>query len=194
MSLIVIFGKSIDSGADLSPSRNARIFVASKLVLCVSCAISARLSCMVLAIMRRRFGRRTSSNSCAFTAAGAEATLAIAAAAGAASSVARPPRRPSLASASTSRSMTRPYGPLGEACAGSTPSCSAALLARGETPSARAAVACGAGAAASAIAGLASCAAAGAAAAPFGANSANDSPGLPMTATFNKTGTSSSAL
>ena len=39
-----------------------------------------------------------------------------------------------------------------------------------------------------------SCAAGAGAAAPLGANSANDSPGLPMTATLSKTGTSSSAL
>ncbi|MPN46008.1 hypothetical protein SDC9_193587 [bioreactor metagenome] len=192
------FGRSIPSGAAFRLSRKARTFVASKLVLCVNCAISARLSCMVFAIMRRRFGSLISSYSCALTAAGAVvpagAVAATASSCAAARAAKPPPKRPSFASASTSRSITLPCGPVGAACAGSTPSFSAAFFARGETPSARAAVAAATGAGSTAGAVVASAAAGAAVAAPSGANSENDSPGLPITATFNKTGTSSSAL
>ncbi len=123
MSLIVIFGSSMLSGADLIRSRNARMRVASKEVLWVNCAISLRLSCMVFAITRRRFGILISSYSILAGAAGAfTAGVSITPIDAASEAVCLPPRpNPALfcGSVITSRSIT-PCG-LWAAREGSTP-------------------------------------------------------------------------
>ena len=105
--------------------------------------------------------------------------------------------RPASRSACTSRSMTRPSGPVGRTKERSAPVRSASALARGEifrspemtTGSASSS----AGAAASGAAACAGASSLGASAAapPAGANSAVLSPGAPMTQTFVRQGTSS---
>ena len=150
------------SFAALMRLRNARISVASKLVLSVSCAIFESESCIERAMTLRIVGCFSVHDSAASAGrAGAvgAAAGAVGAAAGAAEAACgaavsamptRPPSavptmpaacspaagvamRPSATSASTSRSMTRPAGPEPCAWRRSAPVRSARCFARGDT-------------------------------------------------------------